>query len=251
MPPVKAAPSDPRETAGRLEAAARAAGFRVERFGEKGGCPLLAFTKRTPGPRPRIYVSAGIHGDEPAPPLALHGLLEAGVFDSRAVWFLCPMLNPEGLARGTRENAQGIDLNRDYRDPRTPEIRAHVAWLRRQPNFDLTVCLHEDWESNGFYLYEQNPDGLPSLAEALVATAFRLCPIDLSPTIDGWEARGGVIRPPGNPLEREQWPEAVYLRTHHTRLAYTVETPSSLPFAQRVAVLGAVVAAAIKLAASP
>src|ERR1039458_9032378 len=92
---------DPLAVAARFDAAARAAGFRVEKFGETPSGPLLALTKRTVGPRPRIYLSAGIHGDEPAPPLALLRLFERGFFDARAVWFICPLLNPVGLARGT------------------------------------------------------------------------------------------------------------------------------------------------------
>jgi hypothetical protein len=150
-----------------------------------------------------------------------------------------------GLASGTRANGSGIDLNRDYKDSKSPEVRAHIAWLRRQPNFDLTICVHEDYESTGFYLYEQNPDGRPGLADALVASAARHCPIDMSPKIDEREAHGGIIRPVGDPLERENWPEAVYLRANHTRLAYTIETPSSLPLAQRVATLRAVVSTAL------
>ena len=102
---------DPPALAVRFESAGRVAGFRTEHFGEADGCPLFALTKRTPGPRPRIYLSAGIHGDEPAPPLALLELIEAGVFDARANWFLCPLLNPAGFLRATRENAEaGSDL---------------------------------------------------------------------------------------------------------------------------------------------
>ena len=67
---------DPQIFAPRMQAAARAAGFRIEPFGSIAGCPLFALTKRTPGPRPRVYLSAGIHGDEPAPPLALLELIE-------------------------------------------------------------------------------------------------------------------------------------------------------------------------------
>jgi len=130
--------------AGQFADAGRAAGFRVERYGESEGCPLFALTRRTPGPRPRLYLSTGIHGDEPAPPLALLRLIERGFFDRRAHWFLCPLINPAGLARGTRENADGLDLNRDYKDCRSAEIRAHIAWLERQPPFDFTMCLHED-----------------------------------------------------------------------------------------------------------
>jgi protein MpaA len=245
MSAVKAAPVDPLELAARFESAGAKAGFRREPFGDVGGFPLLALTKRTAGPRPRIYLSAGIHGDEPAPPLALLSLIESGEFDHRAVWFLCPMLNPQGLSLGTRENAAGTDLNRDYRHHESPEIRAHSKWLSRQPNFDLAICVHEDWESVGFYLYELNPDKRPSLAALMIAAVSKVCPIDLSPLIEGRDAMGGVIRPLIDPFEREKWPESIYLQVHHTRLSYTIETPSSLELAIRVAALRAALVAAI------
>jgi murein peptide amidase A len=234
--PVKSSSaSDPLAVAAQFDAAGRSAGFRVEKFGEIAGFPLFALTKRTPGPRPRIYLSSGIHGDEPAPPLALLRLLERGFFDTRATWFLCPLLNPVGLTRNTRENADGLDLNRDYRHLVSPEIRAHVAWLEHQPRFDLVLCLHEDWEAKGFYLYELNPDARPSLAEPITTAVCTVCPIERAEKIDGREARGGIIRPDVDPATRDQWPEAIYLRAHHTTLSYTLETPSSLPLEQRVA----------------
>jgi hypothetical protein len=240
---------DPSALAARFESAGRAAGFRVEPFGEAAGCPLFALTKRTRGPRPRIYLSAGIHGDEPAPPLALLEMIEAGGFDARATWFICPLLNPAGLARGTRENADALDLNRDYKDLRSAEIAAHAAWLRRQPNFDLTLCLHEDWESKGFYLYELNPRARASLAESMIAAVAPLCPIDPATEIDGRPvAAPGIIRPVGDPLERENWPEAIYLRAHHTTLSYTLETPSAFPLVQRIATLRAAVETALRVA---
>jgi len=158
MAAVKAPPVDPAALVARLEAAGAKAGFRSESFGSAGSFPLVAMTRRTGGPRPRIYLSAGIHGDEPAPPLALLSLIEAGEFDARATWFIGPLLNREGIARGTRENASGTDLNRDYRHLESAEVRSHVRWLERQPNFDLAVCVHEDWESTGFYLYQVMPD---------------------------------------------------------------------------------------------
>jgi predicted deacylase len=244
MSAVKAAPFDPLALAARFESSSARAGFRLERFGDAGRFPLIALTRRTPGPRPRIYLSAGVHGDEPAPPLALLSLIESGELDDRAVWFICPMLNPQGLELGTRENASGTDLNRDFRHLASPEIRAHARWLERQPNFDLAVCVHEDWESTGFYLYELNPDGRPSLAEAMIAAVSKVCPIDPSPLIEGREAKGGVIRPLLNPLEREKWPESIYLQVNHTRLSYTIETPSSLPLDTRVAALRAALEAA-------
>jgi hypothetical protein len=136
-----------------------------------------------------------------------------------------------------RENEQGFDLNRDYRHRETVRVRAHVKWLERQPAFDVCLCLHEDWESHGFYLYDVNPDGLPSRAEEMIAAVQEVCPIDLSPQIEGREAHGGIIRPHIDPVVRVQWPEAFYLIQHKTRLSYTIEAPSDFPLAMRVAAL--------------
>jgi protein MpaA len=242
---------DPLELVARFEAAGAKSGFASETFGKIGACPLIALTKRAAGQRPRIYLSAGIHGDEPAPPLALLSMLEAGDFDDRATWFICPLLNPDGVASGTRENASGIDLNRDYRHLESPEIRSHVRWLERQPNFDMVVCVHEDWESTGFYLYELNPTHRPNLGAPIISAVSKVCPIDKSPLIEGREAKGGIISPVLNPAEREKWPEAIYLQVHHTTLSYTIESPSALALVTRVAALNTALRTAISRLTSP
>ena len=107
------------------------------------------------------------------------------------------------------------------------------------------MCLHEDWEAHGFYVYEVNPDNRPSLAEKMVAVVRGVCPIDHSPLIDGREARDGIIRPNIDPALRPEWPEAFYLVMHHTRLSYTLEAPSDFPLAVRVAALVAATKAAV------
>lgn len=236
----------PLDYTARLSASALRAGFRVETFAEIESVPLLALTKRTSGPRPRIYFSAGIHGDEPAPPLALLELIDAGAFDHRAVWFLCPLLNPAGVHRRTRENAAGVDLNRDFKSPASAEVAAHRRWLERQPPFDLAICVHEDWESTGFYLYELNPTGAPSLAPAMLAAAVAHVPIEPAAVIDGRAiAEPGIIRPVADPALRDLWPESIYLQHHYAKLGYTIESPSSLPLPVRVATLRAALSAAI------
>jgi hypothetical protein len=242
MSAVKTSALDPASWVREFAAEARSAGFRAEPLADIDGCPLAAFTKRARGPRPRVYLSAGVHGDEPAPPHTLLDLIRSGALDDRATWFVVPMLNPTGFARGTRENADGIDLNRDYKDVRTREVRAHIRWLRHQPNFDLTLCLHEDWEATGFYLYELNPHERPSLANTILDAARAHGPIEEGETIDGRPTHApGLIRPVDDPLMRENWPEAIYLRAHHTTLSYTLETPSSAPLARRIATLSSAV----------
>jgi hypothetical protein len=246
MVAVKASALDPLDFAQRFASAARNHGFRAEPLTEVSGVPLVAYTKHTPGPRPHIYVSSGIHGDEPATPDSLLHMLEAGLFDTRATWFLCPLLNPSGYLRGTRENDAGIDLNRDYLDLRSHEISAHVGWLRRQPRFDLAFCLHEDWEARGFYLYELNPEARPTLADVMINVARLHGSIESTAIIDGRPSHApGIIRPENDPLLREQWPEAIYLLKHHCSLVYTLETPSVTPRAQRIATHTAAVRAAL------
>src|SRR5205807_10234874 len=155
-------------------------------------------------------------------------------------------LNPTGFALYRRENEEGIDLNRQYLEPQAQETLAHIAWLKRQPDFDLCLCLHEDWESHGFYVYELNPDNRPSLAEAMVNGVAGVCPIDRSEMIEGRPAQSGIIRPSVDPRSRPQWPEAFYLLTHKTRLSYTLEAPSDFPLAVRVAALMSGVRAAVE-----
>lgn len=234
---VKATPFAPPELVRRFEEMAKAQGFRSEFFATVDACPMIALTRRRSGPRPRIYLSSGIHGDEPAAPLALLRLLEQGFFDDRAVWFLVPMLNPSGFRRHTRENSGGHDLNRDYREPQTMEVSAHIRWLQAQPGFDVSFCLHEDWEATGFYLYELNPQQSPSLAESMISAVAHHFAIDRNPVIDGRPACDGVIRPESDPAQRDRWPEAIYLRAHHTSLCYTLESPSAFSLSDRIEML--------------
>ena len=91
--------------------AAEAAGFVSTLLVKLDGEYLEAWERSGDGPR--VYLSAGIHGDEPAGPLALLELLKNDFFNSECHWLLCPTLNPTGLSASTRENSSGVDLNRD------------------------------------------------------------------------------------------------------------------------------------------
>jgi hypothetical protein len=221
-----------------VEAVAQSHGWSSEIFHEADGFKWFALRRisplRTPHSQIRIYISTGIHGDEPAGPLAALKLLQENNWPEQAEIFLLPCLNPIGFTLNTRGNSTGIDLNRDYRNPKSAETRAHIAWLERQPRFDLYLCLHEDWESHGFYLYEQNPYKKPSFAEKMIEAVQKICPVDLSETIEGRPAKGGIVRPNILPHERPDWPEAFYLITEKSRQGYTLEAPSDFPLATRV-----------------
>jgi len=223
---------------------ARTHGWSVEEIPVPRKPSLLAFNRSAPCPGNRrsnhpedIYISAGIHGDEPAGPLALRQLLQEDRWPPGANLWICPCLNPTGFQLNQRENAEGFDLNRQYLQPESEETKAHIAWLKRQPAFDLCFCLHEDWESHGFYLYELNPDDQPSRAGEIISRVAEVCPIDESELIEGRPAKNGIIHPSVDPRSRPQWPEAFFLLTNKTRLSYTLEAPSDFALGVRVAAL--------------
>lgn len=213
---------------------AAAQGFEQTIIAETPAGPVAGFTQHGKGKR--RYLSAGIHGDEPAGPLAMLELLKSGFFNTTDHWILCPALNPEGLTRGIRENESGADLNRDYLRLQTAEIMAHSAWLRGNPIPELFISLHEDWESSGFYLYEINlGEDDPTQSRLILEAASQIVGLEEVAEIDGHETRGiGWIYHGDEADLPDSWPEAIFMAKLGCPLSFTFETPSQSPLADRV-----------------
>ena len=54
-----------------------------------------------------------MHGDEGKPRQILGALRDGRPVRGIDLWVV-PVYNPDGLARGTRKNARGVDLNRNF-----------------------------------------------------------------------------------------------------------------------------------------
>jgi protein MpaA len=238
----------------RWKRLARTLRLRPERLCRAGEFDVLALQSR--GQTPGLYISAGIHGDEPG---ATEGLFRwaarGGLEDLRArgiPFFLAPCLNPWGLANNRRHNAEGIDLNRRFRS-RTispiPELRAHL----RGECFRLALTLHEDYDAQGLYLYEvRGPK--PYWGERLSSAVAKILPPDSRPSIEGRRARRGVIRPRltdalTRRFLRRGCPEALWLLYDgHAERVFTFETPSEFSLERRAETHSALVTEAVRLA---
>ena len=122
------------------------------------GRPIVAY-ERGDRSAPATLVVGVIHGTEPAG-LAVISRLRRMPLPPHVHLWLVPTVNPDGLAAGTRQNAHGVDLNRNwpvawarngrpwdgaYSGPRPlsePENRAMRAFiLRIRPK--LTIWYHQ------------------------------------------------------------------------------------------------------------
>lgn len=241
----------------KIEEAARAGGWTLNYISPTPSSTRPWLHRTGPNPAaPRFYLSAGIHGDEVAGPLAVLEMLRLPDFFSGVDMTIFPILNPEGLARATRGNIDKIDLNRDYRNTKSEEIRGHLAVLPKLGRFAAAMMLHEDYEGTGAYLYELNDGLIPGLGPRIIDAMRQHVPIDDRPIIEEVTARGGILQRADiilkmGPIEnRPEWPEAIYLSVNHTKVSYTTETPMLAPIEKRIAAQIAAVAVTLKAISS-
>lgn len=92
-----------------------------------------------------VVLISTMHGNEPATRQILRALVDGEPVRNLDLWVV-PTYNPDGLAAGTRRNARGVDLNRNYpyrwvdldgsyesgRGPASePETKAMMRFLRK------------------------------------------------------------------------------------------------------------------------
>ncbi len=231
----------------RWRALARARRLSFAPYASADGYEIYcAETKRPDPDRPWIYLSAGIHGDEPAATEAcLEWLTSTRLGASDFNTMIFPCLNPWGLANNCRLDAAGRDLNRTYNDDTVAQTAAHRARMAGR-RFDLALALHEDYDANGVYIYELRC-AKPYWAEALLLTSLRHLPGDTRRIIEGRRSRASVVRRRIHPGMMPHHPEAFVLGFEHSDRTFTIETPSEAHIDDRVAAHVAIIEQAVRL----
>jgi murein peptide amidase A len=163
------------------------------------GRPIVARMLLRGTARRSVLVVGSIAGDEPGGIAVTRLLASEPALAGVRLW-LIPDMNPDGAARGTRDNADGVDLNRNfplrwrhlgtpgsrfYSGPKPssePESRAIEAFIRRtRPT--LAIWLHQP------YGLVDDSQG-PHWAERLLARSLDL-PLERLPDYPGsaigWE----------------------------------------------------------------
>jgi len=88
-------------------------GWRAEEYGRsRDDVALRVFLPAGSAPVDGLLVAAQ-HGEEASTALVVRRLLER-VSGHATRWAVVPVLNPDGLINGTRQNAAGVDLNRNF-----------------------------------------------------------------------------------------------------------------------------------------
>jgi murein peptide amidase A len=200
-------------------------------------------------PEGGLYLSAGIHGDEVG---AIEGLYTWAALEGARLRALpviiFPCLNPHGLGRNCRTDAAGRDLNRCYhRAQDVPPIRAHQTLLVGH-RFRLALCLHEDGDARGIYLYEFRRQGAARFGGEVLRAAGPELPTD---ALRRFGARGveliGNLALALNFTQLPAFTEALYLARHHSDRTIMTETPSGYGLGQRARAQVAMIRRALEL----
>ena len=115
-PAIPAGPAAAAPARTGLAQAAAAPGDAVVRRRKLGesvrGRPIMAYRLGERDERTVVLFST-MHGDEPRTRQILLSLRDGRPIRDVDLWVV-PTYNPDGLARGTRKNAHGVDLNRNF-----------------------------------------------------------------------------------------------------------------------------------------
>jgi hypothetical protein len=204
--------------------------------------PIWVVHVDRPGAARRALVAAGTHGNEPAGTAWAVELVRRLAADPSAFvevsFDIVPLLNPWGWSRDVRQDRDGHDINRGFVTFTSQEARVFRDFVAGR-RYDFAIDHHEDNSAAGFYVYQYaDRDTGPTrrLIDRVRGLGF---PIEQDVSFVILHTRDGLIRAPRwglwymkatRKLSLTNW-----LRLEGIPKVFTVETPTALPIADRIA----------------
>lgn len=234
----------------RLESAARKHWtYRLEALGASPDERLWHVHVPARGRRlASLCLASGIHGDQPAGIEALLRMLDSQPFPHGLEIDVFPVMNPAGFRQGTREDAQGRDLDGHWGLAEVPETLSAFERAIAGRHYDLFLDLHEQPGGEGFFAREIVGEGAclaPLIVSALSEQKVPLESIEGLTALLGAEAHvpGEFSLEPGlatyrlSELPLRGTTQACHMRSGHAAHAVSFVVPARLPLERRVQIL--------------
>ena len=189
----------------------------------------------------KVLLSAGIHGNEPAGAECALRFVEAIARTPEkykdVAFDIIPLVNPWGWTQDIRFNQAGIDINRDFASFNSQEAKI-IKQLIGADQYVMMLDLHEDPSAKGFYMYQYGLEDR-QVGEQIIAAIHNMgYPAEQDVKMVIFKTENGIIDAPMWGLKymrlTGQLSITNYYRLYHSPYVFTVETPTSLPFEDRL-----------------
>jgi len=220
--------------------------IRVQELGEvayggfKAPIKLYSIYNRS-GFKCKVFLSGGIHGNEPGGVETLARFIESLARDpalyGNVSFEIIPLTNPWGWAHDVRYNRDGIDINRDLAPQRSQEARILSGYLKEN-RYDLMIDDHEDPSASGFYMYQYAMPSQDLSRKVIAAVRAAGLPIEQNVNMVILKTDDGLIDAPMWGLWYMRATNQIgvpnYSRLYNCDNVYTVETATCLNYEDRL-----------------
>ncbi|MDD5417946.1 MAG: DUF2817 domain-containing protein [Candidatus Nanoarchaeia archaeon] len=192
-----------------------------------------------------VVLSAGIHGDETSGVFTLLEFLKKEVqkYGNKFTFHVYPCVNPTGFDNNNDTNYNEVNLNRDFVDAKTDEIKLIKKSLVSGPlSYEFAMDFHEtgsgeEGNPDNYYLYEACMNVSKRIGNYIIDNVLLYVPVCKWNEIWGEPNSDGVIYYPEN-CRHEEYKEPTsfdsFLFKNYTSHSFTVELPGRLKLEDKV-----------------
>ena len=174
----------------------------------------------------KVFICGGVHGDEPAGPEAVLATIievanDPAKYEHVNIDFV-PLVNPSGWVNGTRLNAAGEDINRDFNLLISQEAIIINDYLLSRGRYKLMIDHHEDPKYPGFYMMTYGSNHLSLISDVTQKVKKSGYPLRSFKRNEGYFD-----------VSKKKMPKLrnktimSYARSHYSKMAYQIESPTS------------------------